>query len=819
MQGLPSKEQIIAMLRDEPMVSSQLRGAMGISKRSKLAFKQLLAEMVGEGSLVRNSNKQYSMGSGEVKETLKNTEESDNRRPAAKSRRSRVSFDDDAERIHRGILHFAGEDKWTVTENETGKTYPMAHRKQAPGKEGEVIAFTLYPHPRLKHSMLAKVDNTAMEGDLTWKEVKEQFMKDSNLPEKFSASIIDFVNKEKAPAEKDAKGREDYRSTYILCIDPEGAMDHDDAVSVEKTPDGGYKLGVHIADVSEYVPEGSELDEEALARSYTQYLPWCAVPMLPDRLSSDLCSLHEGVDRFAFTCMMDLDAQANVTHYEFKKSIVRITSSITYGQAMERMAQGDEHVKDLAEVTRLLKANRSQNGILELGSTEFGCKFNAEGEPEAIVPRPTEESDSWIEECMLIANQCCAKELKLRSLQGVYRIHEAPDTKDIMELYYLLPDLFKDSPVSLRDLGKPRRGDTNLNQTIFELYQHLVKRAKGDESIINRILRSMQKAHYDSNSFGHFALNWQDYAHFTSPIRRYADLWCHRELSRTTEKEKKAERAHNVIEVCAEISANEIKNQKLERMSIKVCATWLLLAHLGEEFEATVTGIQQWGIYVAVKEPNAEGLVRFRDIAGRDYYIFNPDKGIVYGRSSGKTFAHGDTVRVRLLRANPVRGEADFAILAKLKDAKTGKAYGEKSREEAAEEMGLVSQPTENNDLSALRPRERKVVRDSYGNSRPNGQRDDRRGGFRSEHRDRGENRFGDRNRGDRRNDGDDSRYGKRSSERKGSFRGTHSGDDNRDFSSSNRSSGQRKGFHHSASSKNFGNSRRDSGRINSKKK
>jgi ribonuclease R len=553
--------------------------------------------MVNMGILSRNNRKEYLLGdvdSGDVREKVP-----DEPRPGARSRRQKEYT---SAPIKKGVLHAIDEDRWIVTETGTGKEYPMAHRREAPGKEGQTIAFTLYPHPKMKHTMIAKVEKSSFPDDKTWKEITTQFMKDSNLPEDFSASIHAFVDKKEAPSEKDFKGRVDYRKTHVLCIDPEGARDHDDAVSVEKLANGGFKLGVHIADVSHYVPEGSELDQEALSRSYTQYLPWCAVPMLPERLSGDLCSLHEGVDRLAFTCMMELNSKAEVEKYEFHKSVVNVTCSISYGRAVEMFKEGDVYVAALAEVTRLLKINRSKNGILELGSTEFGCQFDEKGEPVAIVPRPVDESNSWIEECMLIANQCCAKELKLRGLQGIYRIHEAPDTRDIMELNYLMPDLFKDSPVTLRDIGKPRRGDTNLDPTIFGLYQHLVKRAAGDETILNRILRSMQKAHYDSNSFGHFALNWQDYAHFTSPIRRYADLWCHRELSRTP-KTIKAERANSVIEVCDLISSNEIKNQKLERISIMVCATWLLRERLGEEFEATVNGVEQWGIYVTVKDP------------------------------------------------------------------------------------------------------------------------------------------------------------------------------------------------------------------------
>ncbi len=713
MQDLPSKEQIVAAVRDEPMVGSQLRRALGITKHKKLEFKQLLAEMVSEGSLARTSSKEYTPGTGEPK--YENSPK-DNRRPAATSRR-KATYDDDEGRVHRGILAPDGNDWWQVTDSATGKIYPMAHRSKAPGKEGDAIAFTLYPHPKLKHSMLAKIDRSAMEGELSWSKVKAQFVKDASLPSNFSESIMEFVNKQKEPSEKDLKdGRIDLRNTYILCIDPDGAMDHDDAISVEKRPDGGFRLGVHIADVSHYVPEGSELDDEALTRSFTQYLPWTAVPMLPDRLSSDLCSLHQGVDRLAFSCLMELDKQAHVESFEFKKSLVNITAGITYGEAVKRLEAGDAHVKALQEVADLLRENRRKTGILELGSTEFGCKFDDNGEPEKIVPREGNESDHWIEECMLIANQCCAKELERRHLQGIFRIHEAPDTKDIMELYYQMPDLFKDSPISLRELGKPRRGDTNLNPEIFKLYQHLIQRANGEEEIIMRILRSMQKAHYDSNCFGHFALNWQDYAHFTSPIRRYADLWCHRELSRQTPKETDAKRAWDVVAVCSEISANEVKNQKTERMSLKVCATWLLHKHLGEDFDATVTGIQEWGIYVGVNDPQAEGLVRFRDIAGSDFYIFNPDKGVVYGKRSGKTFARGDKVRVRLLRANPVRGEADFAILAKIGDGKVSK-MAKKDRAEAAEELGLVSQPDER-DLENLRPRERRKIREASGHDR-----------------------------------------------------------------------------------------------------
>ena len=713
---LPSEEQIIAILRDEPMVGSQLRSALGLPKKQKMAFKQLLADMIERGILKRSAHKEYQLGDGEPLEDKREKRRKklaeqgieDNRRLGARSRRQTEK--DSGTRVKRGILHQTGDEDWEVTELATGKTYEMCHRKQAPGKEGETISFTLYPHPKLKHSYLAKVDRSAELNNISWDEVKTKFMEESNLPKDFSPAIKKYVESITEPTEKDFKGRVDYRKLDILCIDPEGAMDHDDAISVERTASGGYKLGVHIADVSYYVPEGSDLDEEALERSYTQYLPWTAVPMLPEKLSSGVCSLHEGVNRCAFTCMMELDKNANVLSWDFHRSVVKITKGITYQQAVQMMEAGDDSIKALAEVTALLKKNRTKEGLLEFQTTEYGCKFDENGEPIKIVPREHDESNSWVEECMLIANNCCAKELKQRKLQGIYRIHEPPDTKDIMELYYMYPDLFKDAPVMLRDLGKPRSGDTNLNPTAFKLYEHLVKRAQGDETLTNRILRSMQKAHYDSNSFGHFALNWQDYSHFTSPIRRYADLWCHRELARKG-KEITAERANSVIEVCDLISANEIKNMKVERIAIKVCSCWILKGRIGDDFEATVTGIEEWGIYISIDDPIAEGLVRYRDIAGDDFYVFNPDQGLAFGKKSGRTFRRGDKVMVQLLRVDPLRGQADFSITEKLSaepkkrrsredTERDVRNYKERAdRAAAAEALGYVSQPDEDEEF------------------------------------------------------------------------------------------------------------------------
>jgi ribonuclease R len=205
-------------------------------------------------------------------------------------------------------------------------------------------------------------------------------------------------------------------------------------------------------------------------------------------------------------------------------------------------------------------------------------------------------------------------------------------------------------------------------------------------------------------------LNWQDYSHFTSPIRRYADLWCHRELARKG-KEITADRVNSVIEVCDLISANEIKNMKVERIAIKVCSCWILKSRIGDSFEANVTGIEEWGIYVSIDDPIAEGLVRYRDIAGDDFYVFNPDQGLAFGKKSGRTFRRGDKVMVQLIRVDPLRGQADFSITEKLsaepKKRRTRedterdiRNFNERAdRAAAAEALGYVSQPDEDEEF------------------------------------------------------------------------------------------------------------------------
>jgi len=491
-------------------------------------------------------------------------------------------------------------------------------------------------------------------------------MQNAGLDKNFSREILQEASKDNISK---TKGREDFRHLHIVCIDPDGAKDHDDAISVEETKQG-YILGVHIADVSHFVKPDSALDKEAGKRGYTQYLPWTAVPMLPEILSADLCSLRENEVRFAFSCIISLDRKCKIHKYRFVKSIIKVSRSITYKQAMNLFEKRDREICLLAKVAAALKKTRD---VMEMESTEYQCIFDKKGEPLRIVPRASDKSNSWIEECMLAANKCCALELQKRKLRGIYRIHEAPDPKDVSDLMQSEPNLFWCSPIDPNKLLKNYNAENSQDKRIFELYSHLVKKAKGNPQLTNKILRSMQKAQYSTQCIGHFALHWKDYAHFTSPIRRYADLWCHRELSGGKAGNGKWETGN---ELCAGLNDAEIINQKLERKALKLCASYLLQDQIGQTFKAEIQGIEEFGIFVSVSNSTvaiADGLVHVRDIPG-DYYVYNESRGIMVGKRSGKKFKRGDKITVRLIKVNALKGENDFEIIGNEgKESKEGK--------------------------------------------------------------------------------------------------------------------------------------------------
>lgn len=490
-------------------------------------------------------------------------------------------------------------------------------------------------------------------------QLKSAFELSSELPLDFPKEALSEAAKFSKESFGKEKNREDFRHLHVLCIDPVGARDHDDAISVEETKNG-YILGVHIADLSHFVKPGSALDKEAQKRAFTQYMPWASYPMLPETLSADLCSLREGENRFSFSCIISLDKKCRINKYRFAKTLIKVSHSISYEHAMKLFEKRDKHICLLSRVAENLKKIRKENGFLEIDTSEYQCEFSKKGLPLRIVQRKSDKSNSWVEECMLAANKCCAIELQKRKLSGIYRIHEAPNPKDIRELMQNEPNLFHDSPINASKLLKNYFGENSQDKKVFELYSHLVKKASGKPLLTSRILKSLQKAQYSHECTGHFALHWKDYAHFTSPIRRYADLWCHRELSKSS-----TTGFNKILEgINSKLNEMEVKCQKTERKALKLCASYLLQNQIGQTFKGEIQGIEEFGVFISVSSDTvalADGLVHLRDIPG-DYYIYNEPKKILVGKRSGKTFKIGDKVNVTLVKVNPAKGENDFKI-------------------------------------------------------------------------------------------------------------------------------------------------------------
>jgi ribonuclease R len=495
-------------------------------------------------------------------------------------------------------------------------------------------------------------------------QVSRVFFKERGIPMGYPKRALQEAEEAPEPAAESlgAGGRLDLRGEHIVTIDPADAKDHDDAISLQKLSDGTWKVGVHIADVSEYVKLDGPLDEEALHRAYTQYLPWTAAPMLPQRLSGDLCSLLEGKDRLAFTCFMEVTPQGDLRSFEFRETLINVARFYSYEEAQRLKEEGDAPLSLLAEFTDLLFSRRKEEGYLDFQLPEPKVVLGPGREPEDIRPGVRLPSHGWVEECMLLANRACAQYIHKHKIPGLYRVHEQPDVEVVAELW--------SHEASLS--GKVDPGDLKLHETqgylnpaVQQFYVKLLDPSRGalPPAVQRKILQSMKKAQYSASPLGHFALGWQYYAHFTSPIRRYADLWTHR-MMKLHARGKKIPRplATRAVAIADEISQREIDVVKIERKAMRVATAWIFRNYVGREFLGEISGAEGFGFFVTVSDPYGEGMVpvaRLRD----DYYEKDPETGHLVGRRHGRRFELGQKVRVRVSRSDPFTGQVDFDYL------------------------------------------------------------------------------------------------------------------------------------------------------------
>ena len=462
---------------------------------------------------------------------------------------------------------------------------------------------------------------------------------------------------------EDLRTRHDFRNTVCFTIDPEDAKDFDDAISYQELPGGLVRLGVHIADVSRYVKEHSALDAEALRRGTSVYLVNEVVPMLPERLSNDLCSLRPEVERLTYSVLMDVNARGEVEEYRIVEGVIRSARRFTYEEVQQiiqdRRGERAEQILPLYAMTQVLLKSRRHGGSIDFDTPEAKFRFDMHGFPSHIVPKHRLDSHRLVEECMLLANSTVARHIE-RMKQGgqlapfVYRVHDVPDPGRLRDLTHFI----KQFGFSL-DLSQGHSA---------RALQRLLDKVEGSELeyLINEVvLRSMAKALYSEKNIGHFGLGYSHYTHFTSPIRRYPDLIVHRllkEYALGMSAQRRRAYADQLPEVCRQASERERVAQEAERTSVRVMQAEYMKRHVGDEFAGVIGGVTEFGIFVEINELLVEGLVRVRDLLD-DYYLFDEKHYSLKGRSRGRVYRLGDQVRVRVVAVRPEERQIELALV------------------------------------------------------------------------------------------------------------------------------------------------------------
>ncbi len=480
------------------------------------------------------------------------------------------------------------------------------------------------------------------------------------LPVEFPPTVVREAEKisRRGLRPEDLEGREDFRGTLSFTIDPEDARDHDDALSVSRT-EAGLEVGVHIADVSWYVKEGSALDREALDRGTSVYLVDRVIPMLPEALSADLCSLVPDQDRLTVSVVLVFDSDLELREHRIVRGIIRSARRLAYEDAQELLDASaapeknsvavTEALRTLSEVAATVRARREKAGAVDFAIPEAKVILDDAGEPVEILPRQRLEAHRVIEDLMILANETVATVGLAEDLPLIYRIHEDPDPDRIEKLRelagffgYSLP-MAEVSPADLSQL---------LDQTRGTPHEYLIS---------NVTLRSMKRARYATENVGHFGLASPAYAHFTSPIRRYPDLVVHRALVRSL-KGAPGRPSPELKDIARHASDMERRAQEAERESVEAKTIRFMQRHVGDEFEGTIGGVTSFGLFVVLDGVLAEGLVRLGSLVD-DYYSYDADAHAVIGRRTRKRHQLGDRVSVQVVRVDTETRTIDLELV------------------------------------------------------------------------------------------------------------------------------------------------------------
>ncbi|MGH1365327.1 MAG: ribonuclease R [Calditrichia bacterium] len=637
---------------------------VGTLQMTRRGFGFVITESLEEDVYISGKNLETAFNGDEVKVELYN----DSR---GRSREGRI-----VKVVNRNITTFVGTFQKSAyysfvnpDNNRVSQDFLVPAEHDGGAKNGQKVVIELLGWDPKRPNPEAKIVEILGYPDEPGVDVSS-IVKGHGLPLVFSNAIEKEAAKMKLRITKqELSNRLDLRDKLIFTVDPHDAKDFDDAISLEELENGNQLLGVHIADVSFFVEEGSRLDREALSRATSIYLVDRVIPMLPEHLSNKLCSLQPNVDRMAFSCFMELDAKCDVVDYDVRTSVINSKRRFTYEEVQEIFddkKSKDEYAEILGKMhalSRKLRDLRSRNGSIDFSTAEVKFVLNEKGEPIDIVPQTSDHSHQMIEEFMLMANQTVTKVVHRRRKDGrkakplpfVYRNHETPSPEKLQNFRTFLNALgYK---VNIPNDISPAEFQKILNQ--FE--------GKSDESLIKVVaLRTMMKAMYGTRNTGHFGLAFDNYAHFTSPIRRYPDLAVHRLIKEYARGPIAPARRSTIdkklTKICQISSQRERAAMEAERDSIRLKQVEWLMKHKDQEFEGIVSGVTSFGVFVETQPYLIEGLIRMDELSD-DYYVFNEKTYTMVGRDKGRKIRLGDPMRVKVAHIDRETNEIDFRMV------------------------------------------------------------------------------------------------------------------------------------------------------------
>jgi len=495
-------------------------------------------------------------------------------------------------------------------------------------------------------------------------------IKQYELPYKFPEEVVAEAKAFGTQIDKaDLPNRKDLRQDIIFTIDGEDAKDLDDAIHVEKLQNGNYKLDVHIADVSHYVREKTELDKEAYLRGTSIYMLGRVIPMLPRELSNGICSLNAGQDRYTLSCSMEITPKAKIVAADVYKAVINVTERMSYTNVQKIIDRSDNEVLKkyekyinefdlMAELATILKEKRKENGYLNLDIPESKITLDENGFAIDVSKYETYFANEIIEQFMLVANETVAEKFYWVQAPFIYRNHEAPDLDKVKELNKVLYNFGYKIKISKEDIIYPNE---------FAKILEDVKGKETEKVVSNIILRTLRVAKYEAENKGHFGIASKYYCHFTSPIRRYPDLFIHRIISKYLENDymlnefwikKYEKRAEKRAENCSE---RERTATKVEREAEDIKKAEYMENKIGEEYEGIVSSVTNFGIFVEL-DNTIEGLIRYENL-GDEYFIYNEERREAIGEQSHKVYKIGDKVKIRVADANKLLRKIDFEIV------------------------------------------------------------------------------------------------------------------------------------------------------------